>query len=180
MYSNKQGIYLVIIKLSRVECCWSGGGGGDLLGGNLLGPDLEQPSVSVLATTVTTSHRVIEMPTTCKHRWQGHGCAVAPTFALFLSLFSPFLSDIDHFLPELDDWQMRLAIFNLPILLTPQFFSCIHEFLVPTPDTVQIDGLVSSYAVRAAFPPKTNKVSARAVESPSLMISGQHICLWSV
>ena len=69
---------------------------------------------------------------------------------------------------------MRLAIFNLPILLTPQFFSCIHEFLVPTPDTVQIDGLVSSYAVRAAFPPKTNKVSARAVESPSLMISGQH------
>ena len=106
--------------------------------------------------------------------WQGHGCAVAPTFALFLSLFSPFLSDIDHFLPELDDWQMRLAIFNLPILLTPQFFSCIHEFLVPTPATVQIDGLVSSYAVRAAFPPKTNKVSARAVESPSLMISGQH------
>ena len=68
MYSNKQGIYLVTIKLSRVECCWSGGGGGDLLGGNLLGPDLEQPSVSVLATTVTTSHRVIEMPTTCKHR----------------------------------------------------------------------------------------------------------------
>ena len=60
---------------------------------------------------------------------------------------------------------MRLAIFNLPILLTPQFFSCIHEFLVPTPDTVQIDGFVSSYAVRAALPPKTNKVSARAVES---------------
>ena len=71
MYSNKQGIYLVIIKLSRVECCWSGGGGGDLLGGNLLGPDLEQPFVSVLATTVTTSHRVIEMPTTCKHRLCG-------------------------------------------------------------------------------------------------------------
>ena len=45
------------IQCSRVECCRSGGGGGVLLGGNLLCPDLEQPSVSVLATTVTTSHQ---------------------------------------------------------------------------------------------------------------------------
>ena len=167
---------MVTIKLSRVECCRSGGGGGVLLC-----PDLEQPSVSVLATTVTTRHRVMEMPTTCKHQVKGakdmlwsYGCPNARTFALLLSLFRPFLSDFYHYLLVLVNWEMRLAIFNLPFLLTPQFFSCTHDILVPTPDTGQIDGQVSSYAVRAALPPKTNKVSARAVESPSLMISGQH------
>ena len=59
---------------------------------------------------------------------------------LLLSLFRPFLSDFYHYLLELDYWEMRLAIFNLPFLLTPQFFSCTPEFLVPTPDTGQIDG----------------------------------------